>query len=733
MENQPGISLKNLPHFRDCVQWSEDGILAICLDSIVHIITPILVDISSKEDSYKHVGFSLPELKEADKGAEVVNIDNLDISYANEEGFRCANWSQTGISKTQSCLLAVVTTKHRVLLYQSSFRNPINSDWQLYADITENVKENSLPHEHPTKRNLHHTLYASWSNNLVSDPLATKLSFLALTNKAGDVSIWIVDHEGVKYSSTVTPHSSFVNLLDWTDWKKSEDGNSNTAYFVSSSSNGTVALSSVTVKTKVEGLIATVEDIQVKTLNTWFADDVSMPTVLKIHDDFENNSPFVRIAVCKGTTVWFNCLSVADDAMEEDSTWKPYYSQHSALGLTAGSWINDFDFKCYTVEGECLLLHFGADGEVALNEAKHRALNNKLYRKYKQQWADEQNNVDEDDLIQASDAFPYIWGAGDSLNHTFTALYYTMRPAIDIHFRPDSSEESNLTFILQKPRGLDSESTGEIEKSYVNDPYFFFTKPVMGLMREYMAYIVEDDNLEPLLQWMTKLSNYLDVDSVFDGNNLTKSIYCQPSSIASRLITNTELHLKSFKFLRYEDGLEIIYAQARNHTMEQYLNCIFTFALQLPDEKFTQFNEEDKMSLLVLADLALLKNSAKLNQNTLDIYVKLQDKFPNLNLYEEIAYLSSPEGPFKVKAREKCPVCDEMVQSIDGGTIAQCNAGHFWELCGITRRVLFSPSTRKCSFCGIKSLLPSNDGSLTDIIISHCVRCIYCGAGLQSS
>lgn len=47
-----------------------------------------------------------------------------------------------------------------------------------------------------------------------------------------------------------------------------------------------------------------------------------------------------------------------------------------------------------------------------------------------------------------------------------------MRPAIDIHYRPDSSEESNLTFILQKPRGLDSELNDELVKSYVNDPYF---------------------------------------------------------------------------------------------------------------------------------------------------------------------------------------------------------------------------------------------------------------------
>lgn len=47
-----------------------------------------------------------------------------------------------------------------------------------------------------------------------------------------------------------------------------------------------------------------------------------------------------------------------------------------------------------------------------------------------------------------------------------------MRPAIDIHYRLDSSEDANLTFILQKPRLLDSESITEQVESFVNNPYF---------------------------------------------------------------------------------------------------------------------------------------------------------------------------------------------------------------------------------------------------------------------
>lgn len=48
-----------------------------------------------------------------------------------EEGYRCANWSQSGLSRTKGCYLVVVTTKHRVLVYECSTKDPLNSDWQL--------------------------------------------------------------------------------------------------------------------------------------------------------------------------------------------------------------------------------------------------------------------------------------------------------------------------------------------------------------------------------------------------------------------------------------------------------------------------------------------------------------------------------------------------------------------------------------------------------------------------
>lgn len=180
---------------------------------------------------------------------------------------------------------------------------------------------------------------------------------------------------------------------------------------------------------------------------------------------------------------------------------------------------------------------------------------------------------------------------------------------------------------------------------------------------------------------------------------------------------------------------------------------IFHFALQLSGEKFAQFSEQDKMVLLLMCDSALAINNASLTGQCLEVYMRLQDNFNELGLYEEIAYASSSHGYHTAKAREKCPVCDELIHAINDSTLAQCEAGHFWgkkifftrfigllinfffcpELCSITRRVLYSPSTRKCSICGAKSLQPSNDDSLTNNILKHCCRCIYCGGGLLNS
>jgi pentose-5-phosphate-3-epimerase len=47
-----------------------------------------------------------------------------------------------------------------------------------------------------------------------------------------------------------------------------------------------------------------------------------------------------------------------------------------------------------------------------------------------------------------------------------------MRPTVDIHYVQEHIEETNLAFILQKPRGVGSASLIEEVETYVKNPNF---------------------------------------------------------------------------------------------------------------------------------------------------------------------------------------------------------------------------------------------------------------------
>lgn len=178
----------------------------------------------------------------------------------------------------------------------------------------------------------------------------------------------------------------------------------------------------------MENGITNLIDVEAKVIYTWFEDpnQPSIPTLLKIYDDLENNSPYIRIAVCKGISLHFLSLTLNhEDIPEPDRDWASCYLENSAMGLGGGSWLNDFDFRCYTIEGEGLLYHLHAEGNLELDQGEREEINNKLVQKYKQQWMDEQAKVDEDDLIGASDAIPYLWGAGDAPSQYFTAIFFS--------------------------------------------------------------------------------------------------------------------------------------------------------------------------------------------------------------------------------------------------------------------------------------------------------------------
>lgn len=66
---------------------------------------------------------------------------------------------------------------------------------------------------------------AQWSKKITVNPLASKPCLLALTNKAGDLCFWNLTSATLEHLDTITPHKSFVNLVQWSNWKKGVEPN----------------------------------------------------------------------------------------------------------------------------------------------------------------------------------------------------------------------------------------------------------------------------------------------------------------------------------------------------------------------------------------------------------------------------------------------------------------------------------------------------------------------------
>ncbi|KAI8057552.1 uncharacterized protein B0P05DRAFT_591248 [Gilbertella persicaria] len=730
MENQPGISLKNKPYFNDCIKWNEDGQLVICLANQVHIMTPILVGMTSKKETYSHAGLFLPPLEKKTENTIITNMEHVQTSYLNEEGFRCANWSSAGLSSSQSPFLVVVTTKHRVLIYQSPTKDALNSDWKLAEDLTNRIEHHQIKHTHPTKINPFHTLYASWSKRLIPNSLATKPTLLALSNKAGDVNIWTYTIDtGFEFATVITPHTSFVNLLDWTDWKKLNETTYMT-YVVSSCTDGTVALSKVQAELLVTEKRTWIQKTEAKVVHTWFDQQPGHITLIKTTDNFNtDHEPRIQIALCKGVCLYLNSFTL--DAVE--SEWKSVDLAHSMLGLAGGVWQGNV-FTTYTMEGEGISIDIDT---LAMDSQTNAVLNVKLLQKYKQQWAEEQMRVD-DHIIGASDATPYVWGACDAPHHLFTAIYFSLIPNVDVRYGPESGEDSTLAFILQKERNQDIDILCKDIDAYVNDPDFIFVRSIKGLVREILQYLVDDDMSKPFYTWLEKLCEYFKQEPSSDYDDMTRTIYSEPSMIASRILVNANLELKNYSPQVFEHELKQAYTSASALIQTHYLSTILGFALNLSDQEFVGLSEQDKMVLLLLSDTAVMTGNDAMIQKSMEIYARLQDKFPDLDLYKEISYVTSAKDAsivFEPKAREKCLVCQAHVQVINSSSLAQCDAGHFWELCSMTKRVLHSPITRKCVSCGAKSLYPDEKENtlITNVILTHCSWCIHCGSALVVS
>lgn len=226
---------------------------------------------------------------------------------------------------------------------------------------------------------------------------------------------------------------------------------------------------------------------------------------------------------------------------------------------------------------------------------------------------------------------------------------------------------------------------------------------------------------------------------MYSTDDLTERIYCETNTIAARIINNTQLELAEYKPPNFGPDYSSTCQKAKQTVQANYVNAVLTYANELPEHDFSKANQQDVTLLLLLADIALNLRDEALIQQALATFVRIQGKFPQTgDLLTEIAFATSftaSSAAIDKKARNKCPVCEANVHLIEGATnpLAQCEAGHFWEICSVTRTVLHSPNVRKCLSCKAKSLRPTEEDTFTNVILKSCCKCLYCGSGWINS
>ncbi|KAF7723060.1 hypothetical protein EC973_002394 [Apophysomyces ossiformis] len=340
-----------------------------------------------------------------------------------------------------------------------------NADWAMVLDITPLIQAQVLGRgedkfENIEQLNRFHTL-------------SEKPAILALTNKAGEITLWsYLPSRGVEYQTTLRPHKGFVNLLQWTKWQVR--GNYHTSYIASTCTDGTVSLSSVTVHVEVvEKGCTYVRSVRSSVLETWFENDPAVPTLIKLWDDM-NDGQSIRIAISKGAHVDVAVIRAEGDTVELEGEWMRYQLENSSMGLGGASWTHHGKLLyAYTCEGECLAL-FIHERRIQRDDGISKTMNQRLLLKYKQQNMEEQAKLDAEDTEFISDMFPHLWGAALSLNDLYTAFVFTLTPAADVHYKTESQDYIWIAFTLNQERKDEAtvKRLCHIYERYLKDPEF---------------------------------------------------------------------------------------------------------------------------------------------------------------------------------------------------------------------------------------------------------------------
>ncbi|RUP49727.1 transcription factor IIIC subunit delta N-term-domain-containing protein [Jimgerdemannia flammicorona] len=480
MEENQSLQIRARPNIPNQLQWSDDNNIAITTHPSIHLLTPVHAGATAeRRSSFLHVGIPSPSSSSQFKPSlEYDEPENIQTSYILPEGYRCSSWSPTGVSKLDACLLATVTTSHRVLIYGPK-AHPANSEWIQVEDVTPQLEKlyasngTNCSFASPTELNKFQTVSIAWSTkrSFMDSPLSdpNDISVIALGSKAGTVTLWGYHRSsGARYLASFTPHTSWVITLGWSRWHPIEGGCY--AYVSTACGNGSVACTKVRIMLDTSGGTIVNADPH----SNWFQQDRHATTVIKWFDEpilgaEDGSRHHLLCAVAKSAGVHIFSLSSLAGAGNSESTQCVSYRLPLGMGVSGLSWSTDGTrLRVFTIDGRhrTLLVPVAKTGKPLSpydDESSTAFVIRQMVSKFKRQEAEEnrrQAHEAEDDDEEDSDGEergdgakePRIWGADASPNGLYVAFVYELTSSFDMEYKTEKFDISFLDLCLTHPR-----------------------------------------------------------------------------------------------------------------------------------------------------------------------------------------------------------------------------------------------------------------------------------------
>ncbi|KAK9472234.1 transcription factor IIIC subunit delta N-term-domain-containing protein [Dipodascopsis tothii] len=199
------------------LRWSADGRLAVAAEGVVEIITPRITKTRALEAEYDYTqavvggrdaGLAWTNCVQADPAGESDSLTDVDF----ERRVADVAWSPSGIDEYRGCLLAVLTTAHRIAVYSPGRANPAIAPWTAVHDINAlAAAADSLPSTDVTElaalRRLRFHAVA-WSH-----ALGPGQCLLASGNEHGEIVLWRVSAQGTVFDARLAVSQHWIKSI----------------------------------------------------------------------------------------------------------------------------------------------------------------------------------------------------------------------------------------------------------------------------------------------------------------------------------------------------------------------------------------------------------------------------------------------------------------------------------------------------------------------------------------